>query len=147
MTVHRARYGPHNAADAYVDHGIAEQVVDLGEFQMNYAREGARDHLPVHLRAFPIPDEPPQNLKEYEWGRAFWSGAVAASCDHERMLRAVRVPSDQQAARVRELLAAACVQVTYQSLPDVGHSMHAARPDLYVTTQLDWVASLEPAQP
>ena len=38
------------------------------------------------------PDEPPQNLKEYdpEWGRAFWTGTVAASCDHERMLRAVQ---------------------------------------------------------
>ena len=38
----------------------------------------------------PGADEPPQNLKEYdpEWGRAFWTGTVAASCDHERMLRA-----------------------------------------------------------
>ena len=45
-------------------------------------------------RAFPIGDEPPQNLKEYdpEWGRAFWTGTVAASCDHERMLRSVKVP-------------------------------------------------------
>ena len=35
----------------------------------------------------------PQNLKEYdpEWGRSFWSGTVAASCDHERMLRSVTV--------------------------------------------------------
>ena len=40
------------------------------------------------------PDEPPQNLKEYdpEWGRAFWTGTVAASCDHERMLRARQGP-------------------------------------------------------
>ena len=40
------------------------------------------------------PPEPPQNLKEYdpEWGRAFWTGSVAASCDHERMLRSVKVP-------------------------------------------------------
>ena len=39
-------------------------------------------------------DEPPQYLKEYdpEWGRAFWTGTVAASCDHERMLRSVKVP-------------------------------------------------------
>ncbi len=37
---------------------------------------------------------PPQNLKEYdpEWGRAFWTGTVAASCDHERMLSSVKVP-------------------------------------------------------
>ena len=39
-------------------------------------------------------DEPPQSLKEYdpEWGRAFWTGTVAASCDHARMLAAVKVP-------------------------------------------------------
>ena len=39
-------------------------------------------------------DEPPQSLKEYdpEWGRAFWTGTVAASCDHARMLKAVKVP-------------------------------------------------------
>jgi pimeloyl-ACP methyl ester carboxylesterase len=38
--------------------------------------------------------EPPQNLKEYdpEWARAFWTGSVAASCDHARMLAAVKVP-------------------------------------------------------
>ncbi len=70
---------------------------------------------------------PPQNLKEYdpEWGRAFVSGSVAASCDHERMLSSVKVPvllthhfrmldeetggvrgalADVQAKRVRELI-------------------------------------------
>ena len=38
--------------------------------------------------------EPPQNLKEYdpEWARAFWTGTVAASCDHARMLASVKVP-------------------------------------------------------
>ena len=38
---------------------------------------------------------PPQELKEYdpEWGRAFWTGTFyASSCDHERMLRSVKVP-------------------------------------------------------
>ena len=46
------------------------------------------------MAGFPIGDEPRQDLKEYdpEWGRAFWTGAVAASCDHERMLRSVKVP-------------------------------------------------------
>ena len=40
------------------------------------------------------PTGPPQNLKEYdpEWGRAFWTGTVAASCDHARMLARVKVP-------------------------------------------------------
>jgi pimeloyl-ACP methyl ester carboxylesterase len=129
-------------------------------------REAAATHLPAHLRFLPIPDEPPQNLKEYdpEWGRAFWSGTVAASCDHERMLRSVRVRSvllthhmrhvddatgvllgamtDQQARRARDLLAEAGVTVDYRSFPDVGHSMHGERPDVYVETLLDWVGSI-----
>jgi pimeloyl-ACP methyl ester carboxylesterase len=39
-------------------------------------------------------DGVPQSLKEYdpEWGRAFWSGTVAQSCDHVAMLSAVKVP-------------------------------------------------------
>src|SRR3546814_19106308 len=51
--------------------------------------------LPAWLAAFQTPsDGPPQNLKEYdpEWGRAFWTGTVAASCDHARMLSSVKVP-------------------------------------------------------
>ncbi len=127
-------------------------------------REGASDFLPEHMRSFPVPEEPPQALKEYdpEWGRAFWTGTVAASCDHERMLRSVKTPavllthhmrvvneengflfgamSDQQATRVRELLEGAGVEVTYRSFPDVGHSMHGERPELFVETLLDWAA-------
>jgi pimeloyl-ACP methyl ester carboxylesterase len=114
----------------------------------------------------PIPEEPPQNLKEYdpEWGRAFWSGTVAASCDHERMLRSVKVPvllthhfrmvddstgallgalTDQQAQRVQDLLAEAGVAVEYRSFPDVGHAMHAERPQLFVDTLLGWVKTLD----
>jgi hypothetical protein len=48
------------------------------------------------MRFIPVPDEPPQNLKEYdpEWGRSFWTGSVgAAAGDHERMLRSVKVGS------------------------------------------------------
>jgi pimeloyl-ACP methyl ester carboxylesterase len=129
-------------------------------------REGAADRLPEHLTSFPVPDEPPQNLKEYdpEWGRSFWTGTVGASCDHERMLRGAKVPSvllthhmrivddasgflfgamtDQQAQRVQALLAGAGVTVDYRSFPDVGHSMHGDRPDLYVETLRDWVRSI-----
>ena len=129
-------------------------------------REGAAARLPEHLRFIPIPEEPPQNLKEYdpEWGRSFWTGTVGASCDHERMLRSVKVSSvllthhrritddasgfllgamsDPQAQRVRDLLTAAGVKVEYRSFPDVGHSMHGDRPELYVETLLDWVKSI-----
>lgn len=131
-------------------------------------REGAAARLPEHLRFIPVADEPPQNLKEYdpEWGRAFWSGTVGAACDHERMLRDVKVSSvllthhmritdhasgflfgamsDQQAQRVRDLLTAAGVTVEYRSFPEVGHSMHGDRPDLYAETLLAWVRSLNP---
>jgi pimeloyl-ACP methyl ester carboxylesterase len=130
-------------------------------------REGAAEFLPEHLKFIPVPEEPPQNLKEYdpEWGRAFWTGTVAQSCDHERMLRNVKVPavllthhrrvmneqngfllgamSELQAHRIQELLSAAGVKVTYRSFPDVGHSMHGEKPELYVETLLDWVASLD----
>jgi pimeloyl-ACP methyl ester carboxylesterase len=129
-------------------------------------RDGAAARLPEHLRFIPVPDEPPQNLKEYdpEWGRSFWTGTVAASCDHERMLQSVKVPavllthhmriiddasgflfgamSDQQAQRVQTLLTGAGVKVEYRSFPDVGHSLHGDRPELYVETLLDWVKSI-----
>ena len=129
-------------------------------------RAGAADWLPEHLRFIPVPDEPPQNLKEYdpEWGRSFWTGTVAAACDHERMLRGVKVPhvllthhmrlinedngfllgamSDQQAQRVHDLLTGAGVVVDYRSFPDVGHSMHGDHPDLYVDTLLDWAGTI-----
>jgi len=316
MTDHRARYGSHNPADTYVDHGLAEQTVDLGEVQMNYAtlgdassralllipgqteswwgyervmpmlaerfqvfavdlrgqgrstrtpdrytldnlgndlvrfidlvigrptlvsglssggvlsawlsayakpgqviaavyedpplfasevrpavgpgirqsigplfhlwstylgnqwsigawdamRAGAAAQLPEHLSFIPVPAEPPQNLKEYdpEWGRSFWTGTVATSCDHERMLRSVKVPavllthhmrvvndesgflmgamSDPQAQRVRHLLTGAGVDVTYRSFLDVGHSMHGDKPELFVKMLCDWVESLD----
>jgi pimeloyl-ACP methyl ester carboxylesterase len=127
---------------------------------------GAADWMPEHLRFIPVPDVPPQNLKEYdpEWGRAFWTGTVAAACDHERMLRDARLShvllthhmrkvdessgfllgamSDQQAQFVRELLTGAGVVVDYRSFPDVGHAMHSERPDLYVDTLLDWSGRL-----
>jgi acetyl esterase/lipase len=128
---------------------------------------GGPDRLPQWMRAFPIPDEPSQALKEYdpEWGRSFWSGAVAASCDHERMLRSVKTSrvllthhfrsvdentgtlmgamADVQAARVQELLREAGVTVEYRSFPAVGHAMHAIEPELYVDTLVSWVATLD----
>jgi pimeloyl-ACP methyl ester carboxylesterase len=131
-------------------------------------RAGSASRLPPHMSFIPVPDEPPQNLKEYdpEWGRSFWTGTVGASCDHERMLRSVKSPSvllthhmrivddasgfllgamtDQQAQRVRELLTEAGTAVDYRSFPEVGHSMHGDRPELYAETLLDWVGSIDP---
>ena len=41
-------------------------------------RAAAPERLPAWMAAFPIGDEPRQDLKEYdpEWGRAFWTGTV-----------------------------------------------------------------------
>ena len=122
-------------------------------------REGSAERLPERLKVIPVPDEPPQNLKEYdpEWGRSFWTGTVAASCDHERMLRSVKVPAvllthhcrvDERrdtgscSARCPTSRPSGCrissparaSPSTYRSFPDVGHSMHGERPELYVDT-------------
>lgn len=51
--------------------------------------------------------------------------------------------SDQQAKRVQNLLVGAGADVTYRSFPDVGHSMHGDRPELYVDTLLDWVQTID----
>jgi len=110
-------------------------------------------------------DEPPQSLKEYdpEWGRAFWTGAFAAACDHERMLASVNVPvlfthhfrvvdeptgalmgasSDLQVERVRQLVTAAGNRFDYVSFPTTPHSLHGHDPQRYVDTLLGWATSL-----
>jgi pimeloyl-ACP methyl ester carboxylesterase len=112
-----------------------------------------------------VGSEPPQNLKEYdpEWARAFWSGTVAANCDHAFMLSSVKVPvllthhfrrvdeatgelmgalSDLQAARARALIATTGSPVDYRSLPTTGHSLHGQDPRLFTDTLADWSASL-----
>ena len=109
--------------------------------------------------------EPPQNLKEYdpEWARAFWTGTVTASCDHERMLASVKVPvllthhfrkvddatgdllgalSDTQAARVRALIECRGRHGRLPVVPDVGHSMHGQDPRLFADTLTRWAATL-----
>jgi pimeloyl-ACP methyl ester carboxylesterase len=127
----------------------------------------APDLLPAWMAGLftPPPAGPPQNLKEYdpEWARAFWTGTVAASCDHERMLRSVTVPvllthhfrtvddasglhigalSDVQAKRVLGLLAEAGAKVDYRSFEKMGHSMHGQDPRLFTDTLVDWAATL-----
>jgi pimeloyl-ACP methyl ester carboxylesterase len=114
-------------------------------------------------------DGPPQPLKEYdpEWGHAFWSGAFYASCDHEQMLRSVKVPvlfthhlriedeatgallgaiSDRQLARVRTLVTEAGQPFEYVSLPEMPHSFHGADPQRYVDTLVGWAQRLPGAE-
>ncbi len=134
----------------------------------NGFRAAARDELPGWLLGFLAgidSDEPPQNLKEYdpEWGRAFWTGTAGASCDHARMLSAVKVPvlfthhfrlideetgvlmgavSDLQARQVGRLITEAGQQFDYRSFPSVGHFMHMEDPELYTATLREWIATL-----
>jgi pimeloyl-ACP methyl ester carboxylesterase len=120
--------------------------------------------LPWMVNLMSPPATPPQNLKEYdpEWSRAFWYGTVAASCDHERMLRSVKTPvlfthhfrtvddngllmgalSDIQASRARALLEVAGVAVDYRSFDTMGHSLHGQDPQLFCDTLVDWVETL-----
>ena len=125
----------------------------------------APEELPDHLRPlFRAADAPPQQMKEYdpEWARAFWTGTVAASCDHERMLSSVKVPvllthhfrwvdergrllgalSDEQAAHARALIENAGASVTYLSFPTMGHSMHGQDPELFTKTLVGWSTAL-----
>jgi pimeloyl-ACP methyl ester carboxylesterase len=106
-----------------------------------------------------------QTMKEYdpEWARAFLSGAVAASCDHARMLAAVKCPvlfthhfrwvdeksgtlvgaiSDHQVERVRELIDTAGQPFVYKSLPDMGHALHLLDPSLFARLVTEWAATL-----
>jgi pimeloyl-ACP methyl ester carboxylesterase len=139
----------------------------IGDYQGMVA---ARDQLPPHLKPLVelMPDagpEPPQNLKEYdpEWARAFYTGTVSSSCDHERMLRSVKCPvlfthhfrmvddegyllgaiSDVQAKRVRELIEEAGQPIEYKSFPAMGHAMHSQDPALFASTLIDWVQTLK----
>ncbi len=107
----------------------------------------------------------PQNLREYdpEWGDAFVSGRATLTCDHDIMLRHVKVPvlfthhfrhvdpdtgqligaiSDLQAARVRQLVEASGNAVTYRSFPQMPHSMHENDPGTYVATVTEWLDGL-----
>ena len=130
-------------------------------------RAAAASELPAWMRMMVAGEGgPPQNLKEYdpEWARAFVSGTVAASCDHERMLSSVKVPvllthhfrmpdeetggvrgamSDIQAKRVRDLIAAAGQPIDYVSLPTMGHMLHRQDPSLFVKVLTEWAAKLE----
>jgi pimeloyl-ACP methyl ester carboxylesterase len=115
---------------------------------------------------FGTSSEVSQNLKEYdpEWGRAFWEGSVSRSCDHARMLAAVKCPvlythhfrhvddngghllgaaSDLQAKRVRELVSQAGQSIDYRSFPQTPHSMHGADPKLFTQLLVEFAGKLK----
>lgn len=109
---------------------------------------------------------PPQDLREYdpEWGEAFVSGRATLNCDHDNMLRHVKVPvlfthhfrhvdpdtgtltgaiSDAQVSRVRQLVEGTGSSFTYRSFPETPHSMHAHEPATYVAVLRAWAAELD----
>jgi pimeloyl-ACP methyl ester carboxylesterase len=111
------------------------------------------------------PTAPPQDLLEYdpEWGDAFASGRATVNCDHDTMLRQVKVPvlfthhfhyvdpdtgnlvgslTDQQVHRVRQLVEGAGNSFTYRAFPDIPHSMHGSDPTTYVDTVTAWLDGL-----
>ena len=82
--------------------------------------------LPAWMRAlFTPPEEPPQNLKEYD-PDGLLMGAL----------------SDLQATRALELLAQAGVAVDYRSFDRMGHSMHGQDPQLFTDTLVDWATKV-----
>ena len=134
--------------------------------------EGAKTELPDWIAKAIAPmmfgsgAEIPQSLKEYdpEWGRAFWQGTVAASCDHARMLASVKCPvlfthhfrhidesggyllgasSDLQARRICELVSRAGQTIDYRSFPQMPHSMHGTDPKLFTQLLVEFAAKLK----
>ena len=136
----------------------------IGDWQGLIA--AARTALPKErLAMMGFGDEPPQNLKEYdpEWARAFWTGTGTSGCDHDRMLKQVKVPvlfthhfrhvdeasgmlqgaaSDLQVGRARQLIEAAGQPFVYCSFPQMGHAMHRIDPALYAATLKEWARTL-----
>jgi pimeloyl-ACP methyl ester carboxylesterase len=117
-----------------------------------------------------LPRSGPPDLREYdpEWGDAFYTGRVALTCDHEAMLRQVKVPvlfthhfhhldpvtgnlfgaiSDQQVQHVRGLVEGTGNSFTYREFPDMPHSMHGHSPSTYVQVVTEWLEQFDAAAP
>ena len=112
------------------------------------------------------PAPPPRrDLVEYdpEWADAFYTGRVGATCDHENMLRQVKVPvlythhfrftdpgtgnllgaaADEQVRYARALIEGAGNSFTYRDFPASPHSLHGADPATYAATVTEWVDKL-----
>jgi pimeloyl-ACP methyl ester carboxylesterase len=95
------------------------------------------------------------------WASAFMDGSVDVNCDHEAMLKQVKVPilfthhlryidpvsgnligavSDLQVAHAKRLVEATGNSFTVLSFPKHQHSMHGTDPVTYVTTITRWMA-------
>lgn len=142
-------------------------IGDLAGMQKAMAREiPDRILAALHRMAGAEPPVgPPQDLLEYdpEWGDAFASGRATLTCDHETMLRHVKVPvlfthhfhhidpetgnlvgaiSDQQVEHVRHLVEGAGNTFTYRAFPTMPHAMHTHAPATYVSTITEWLTAL-----
>ncbi|MBU4317015.1 MAG: alpha/beta hydrolase [Proteobacteria bacterium] len=133
--------------------------------------EGVSDFLPAHrMITFQagyakFKNEPPQNMKEYdpEWAKAFITGSVGASCDHERMLAKVKCPvlfthhlskidpetgrhsgasTVQQVDQVEAIVKKTGQPFSRLSFPEMGHNMHLQDPELYARTFTEWTKTL-----
>jgi pimeloyl-ACP methyl ester carboxylesterase len=148
------------------EEGLAKAMADAAKNTPPRIAQAVAKFLP------PSPGDPArrqQMLREYdpEWARAFLNGAIGASCDHARMLAAVKCPvlfthhsrwldeetgrlvgaiSDPQVARVRELINDAGQPFLYRSFPEMGHVMHALDPALFTRTLTEWAETL-PGEP
>jgi pimeloyl-ACP methyl ester carboxylesterase len=144
------------------EEGLAKAMADAAKNTAPQIAQAIAKNLPASLGG---PAQRQQMLREYdpEWARAFLSGTVGASCDHARMLAAVKCPvlfthhfrwldaetgtfvgaiSDEQVARVRELITGARQPFVYKSFPEMGHPMHVIDPALFVRTLTEWAATL-----
>ena len=146
----RPRHPPVHRPDVRpLEHLPRRPVVDRGVGRD--ARGIARDSTAGALRFIPVPDEPPQNLKEYdpEWGRSFWTGTVGAvvrpradaaqrqgprCCSRTTCASPTRPPAScsvrcptSRPSGCRTSSPARASTCEYRSFPDVGHSMHGDR--------------------
>jgi pimeloyl-ACP methyl ester carboxylesterase len=111
----------------------------------------------------PIGIGPPPRYYDPEWATAFYTGRVAMTCDHEAMLKHVKVPvlfthhsryidpvsgnligaiSDLQVQHVRHLVEGTGNSFKCVSFPDQPHSMHGNDPVTYVRTVTEWLSSI-----
>lgn len=125
----------------------------------------AADDYPVNRMLANAGDAVPQNLREYdpEWGRAFWEGAIALNCPHDRMLAAARTPmlythhmrfvdpnsgaligaaTDFQVERAKALVEGAGQLFEVVQAPDAMHSMHQTDPDRFAGILTEWAGRL-----